>query len=386
MIKRDIENVLKKYAGQFKAVAITGPRQSGKTTLARMAFPEKKYVSLEDPDYRMMALHDPRRFLAQYPEGCILDDAQRVPELFSYLQGRLDSSSSSGQFIITGSQQFGMMQKITQSLAGRVGLLSLMPFSMSELEQGGYDLPSVDDAIFTGCYPPVYDQKIDVVPWMNSYIDTYVERDVRQIINIRDVKRFEQFVRLCAGNIGQLFNSSRLGSDCGVNHGTVSNWLSVLNASYITFQLQPHHRNYRKRIVKTPKIYFWDTGLACRLLGIENAQQLVLHPLRGALFENWVIIELFKARFNMGLNANLFFWRNNAGLKVDIIIDKGDSLVPVEIKSGATVSPNWFSAVEKWLDLAGADAEKAFIVYGGDKTFSQRRIDILPWFNASYLM
>ena len=381
MIKRDIEDTLRQYAEQFKAVIITGPRQSGKTTLAKMVFPDKDYVSLEEPDYRAMALNDPRRFLDQYPEGCILDEAQRAPELFSYLQGRLDASNKPGQFIITGSQQFGVMREISQSLAGRVGLLSLMPFSNRELNRGGYSWSSVDEMLFHGSYPPVYDQKIGVVPWMNSYIDTYVERDVRQLINVRDLNRFDQFVRLCAGNIGQLFNASRLGVDCGINHGTVSNWLSILDASYITFRLHPHHRNYRKRLVKTPKIYFWDTGLACRLLGIEKPQQLALHPSRGYLFENWVVTELLKARYNAGLKNNLFFWRNNTGLEFDIIIEKGNKLTPVEVKSGATIAQAWFDAIEKWIDLAGSDAARAYLVYGGTKSFSQKAVTILSWQN-----
>ena len=379
MIRREIEDILKKYADQFKAVVITGPRQSGKTTLAKMVFPDKEYVSLETPDYRAMALNDPRRFLDQYPKGCILDEAQRVPELFSYLQGRLDASPDAGQFIITGSQQFGMMQEVTQSLAGRVGLLSLMPFSAIELKRGGYDSYSVDAAIFNGSYPPVYDQNIDVVSWMDSYIDTYVERDVRQLINIRDLNRFDQFVRLCARNIGQLFNASRLGTDCGINHGTVSNWLSILDTSYITFQLQPHHRNYRKRLVKTPKVYFWDTGLACRLLGIEKPEQLALHPARGHLFENWVVVELLKARYNAGLRNNLFFWRNNVGLEVDIILEKANKLIPIEVKSGSTISLNWFDSIEKWMCLAGSDVADAYLVYGGTKSFEQRSLSILSW-------
>jgi predicted AAA+ superfamily ATPase len=379
MIKRDIEATLVKYASQFKAVAITGPRQSGKTTLARMVFPDKDYVSLEDPDYRMMAVEDPRRFLERYKNGCILDEAQRAPQLFSYLQGMLDSSRQSGRFIITGSQQLGMMQQITQSLAGRVAPLSLLPFSKAEIDKGGYSAISIDTLIFNGGYPPVYDQNIDVVPWMNAYIDTYVERDVRQIINIRDTQRFTQFVRLCAGNIGQLFNASRLGTDCGANHGTVSNWLSILNTSYITFQLYPHHRNYRKRLVKTPKIYFYDTGLACRLLGIERADQLATHPLRGALFENWVISELLKTRYNSGRRNNLFFWRNNTGLEVDVIIDDGSQLIPIEIKSGATLTKDWFKSLEKWGELAKDDAGRAHLIYGGSESFEQECCSIHSW-------
>lgn len=386
MVKREIANVLIRYAEQFKAVAVIGPRQSGKTTLIKMTFPEKHYVSLENPDVRMMASGDPRRFLDQYPDGCILDEAQRVPALFSYLQERLDESTVSGQFIITGSQQFGMMQDVTQSLAGRVGLLSLMPFSLQELVSGGYEPKSLDEALFRGCYPPVYDQNIDVVTWLNSYVDTYLERDIKQLINVRDSDRFQRFVKLCSGSTGQLFNASRIGNDCGLNHSTVSSWLSVLNASFITFQLQPHYRNYRKRLVKTPKLYFWDTGLACRLLGIESVDQLATHHLRGALFENWVIVELLKARLNMGQKGDLYFWRNNTGLEIDVLADIGARLMPIEIKSGATVASDWFKSIEQWLNLAGKDAEDAFIVYGGGQPFQQGRVRVLPWRNATGVM
>lgn len=379
MIRRQIARVLEEYAAQFKAVAITGPRQSGKTTLARMTFPRKPYVSLEEPDVRMLAIEDPRRFLQQYPQGCVLDEAQRVPSLFSYLQGCLDASSQPGRFIITGSQQFGMMQEVTQSLAGRVGLLSLLPFSMAELIAGEYAPTSVDAALYGGCYPPVYDQGIDVVPWMKSYIGTYLERDVRQVLNIRETERFQQFLGLCAGNVGQLFNASRLGADCGMNHGTVRNWLSVLEASFIVFRLQPHHRNYRKRLVKTPKLYFWDTAVATRLLGIETVAQLATHPLRGALFENWVIVELCKARLNQGLDANVRFWRNNTGLEIDALTDFGGRLLPVEIKSGSTVASDWFVPVERWLDLAGTDAGEAVLIYGGDRSFRRGRVRVIPW-------
>jgi predicted AAA+ superfamily ATPase len=379
MVKREITDILKQYAAQFKAVAITGPRQSGKTTLAKMAFPSKDYVSMEDPDVRLMSSTDPRRFLQQYPHGCILDEVQRVPALFSYLQGALDVSGEAGRFIITGSQQFGMMQEITQSLAGRVGLLSLFPFSLKELNEGGYGPDSLDAALFGGGYPPIYDQGINVTAWMNSYIGTYLERDVRQIVSIREVERFQQFLKLCAGNVGQLFNASRIGADCGVNHGTIRNWLSVLKSSFIVFMLQPHQRNYRKRLVKTPKLYFWDTALAARLWGIEKSSQLATHPLRGALFENWVVVELSKARLNKGMNSDVFFWRNNTGLEIDVVADFADRLLPIEIKSGATIASDWFASIDRWLDLPGNNAEEAALIYGGDKPFQQGRVHVVPW-------
>jgi predicted AAA+ superfamily ATPase len=379
MIKREIEPVLKKMAGQFKAVAITGPRQSGKTTLAKTVFPDKPYVSLETPDERDRAIRDPRLFLSRFPDGCILDEVQRAPDLFSYLQEILDSSPEAGRFVLTGSQQFGMMEKISQTLAGRIGILSLLPFSASELEQGRFLAEDLDTALWQGAYPPIFDQQIDPQLWLDAYITTYVERDVRQIINIKDTAVFQRFLSLCAGNIGGLFNASRIGNDCGLNHGTVNNWLSILETSYIAFRLPPHYRNYRKRVVKTPKLYFWDTGLAIRLLGIESAAQLKTHPLRGNLFENWVVVELLKGRFNRGKKSNLFFWRNNTGLEVDVIAEQADKLQPIEIKSGATLTSDWYKAINQWLSLAGDDAVSPSLIYGGDTPWKEGCVNAIPW-------
>ncbi|NCC50439.1 MAG: ATP-binding protein [Spartobacteria bacterium] len=383
MINRNIESVVRSLSAQFGCLGITGPRQSGKTTLARMIFPDKPYVSLETPDERMMATRDPRRFLARFPAGCILDEVQRAPDLFSYLQEIIDAHSEPGRFILTGSQQFGMMEKITQTLAGRIGILTLLPFSVSELNEGTYLSGDLNQVLWQGSYPPVFDRKIDPILWYDSYITTYVERDVRQMLNVKDIQLFQRFLGLCAGNIGQLFNASRISNDCGINHGTVSHWLSVLEASYVAFRLQPHHRNYRKRIVKTPKLYFWDTGLVIRLLGIENASQLRTHPLRGPIFENWVITELMKGRFNRGRRSNLFFWRNNTGLEVDVVAEQAGRLMPIEIKSGATLSTDWFATINKWLSLAGNEAINPTLIYGGAIPWGDGPVRVIPWSDIS---
>ncbi len=272
-----------------------------------------------------------------------------------------------------------MIEQITQSLAGRVGIFSLLPFSASELQKGGFLAEHVDETLYQGGYPPIFDQDIDPYWWLDSYITTYVERDVRQIVNIQDAAGFRRFLSLCAGNIGQLFNASRLGNDCGVSHSTIEKWVSLLETSYIAFRLSPHHRNYRKRVVKTPKLYFWDVGLAIRLLGIESAQQLATYPLRGELFENWVVVELHKGRFNRGKRSNLFFWRNNTGLEVDVIAEQADRLLPIEIKSGATLTADWFKSMTRWLALAGDGASDPTLVYGGDAQWKEGTTTVVPW-------
>jgi uncharacterized protein len=370
-------------AAQFKAVAVTGPRQSGKTTLCKQQFPELPYVSLENLDERGRAERDPRGFLKRFPDGCVLDEVQRVPDLFSYLQEVLDKEQRPGRYILTGSQQFGVMAQISQSLAGRVGLLTLLPFSASELSANGYLPQSWPEAIFRGGYPPLYDQGIDPGFWLNAYIATYVERDVRQIVNVQDTSLFQRFLGLCAGNIGQLFNASRIGNDCGLNHGTVSRWFSILESSYITFRLNPHHSNFRKRLVKTPKIYFWDTGLAVQLLGIETPSQLLTHPLRGALFENWIVVELMKLRVNQGRRSNLYFWRNNTGLEIDVLADFAGRLLPIEIKSGATFSTDWLSGIRRWTELAGDAAMEPWLFYTGEVDSKESGIHLLPWTRLS---
>ena len=379
MIAREAANLARTLATEFKIVAIIGPRQAGKTTMARAIFSDKPYVNLENPDDRRFALEDPRRFLDQFPIGAVIDEAQRCPDLFSYLQGIVDAGSETGQFILTGSQHFGLLEKITQSLAGRVGFVQLMPFSLSELSSGGLQPDSLEELLLKGGYPPIYDTPATPEHWYNAYLTTYVERDVRQVTNVRDLSIFNLFVRLCAGNIGQLLNLSRIGADTGVDQKTARAWLGILETAFIIFRLRPHHRNFRKRLVKSPKLYFLDSGLAARLLGIEVAEQLVNHSMRGALFENWVLTEILKGRWNRGKQQNLYFWRSHVGQEIDILLDKSEHLMPIEVKSGKTVASDWVRNLQRWCELAGPAVETPTIVYGGDHRQNRGGVDIVPW-------
>lgn len=378
MITRVATEEVSKLATQFKAVAIVGPRQSGKTTLARTVFTEKLYVSLENPDTRTFATEDPRGFLGQYKDGAILDEIQRAPDLFSYLQQILDENPQTGQFVLTESNNFLLQENISQSLAGRIGYLYLLPFTLEETELAAQRIFSVEDKIFYGGYPPIFDKQIPPEKWLPNYISTYVERDVRQIKNISNLNTFERFLKLCAGRIGQLLNMNSLGVEAGVDSKTIASWLSVLESSFIIHLLKPHHKNFNKRLVKIPKLYFCDTGLACSLLGINKADQLNLHPLKGNLFENYIIGELIKYRYNKNLPVNLYFWRDNTGNEVDIIIDRGTSLYPIEIKAGKTVTSDYFKNLQFWNKIAGT--EFGSIIYAGQEL--QKRssgVNLVPW-------
>ena len=379
LIRRHAEIALLQLASDYPVVAVTGPRQSGKTTLVRKAFPDKSYVSLEDLDERQFATDDPRGFLSRYPDGAILDEVQRCPELFSYLQTRLDQAKKKGLFVLTGSQQFNLLSGITQSLAGRVALIPLLPFALSELQAAKVAPKTLSELFFRGLYPPLYDGHQQAGIWYGNYMRTYIERDVRQMINVQDLSAFQRFVRMCAGRTGQLTNLSALASDCGISHNTAKAWLSVLEASYIVHLLQAHHRNFDKRLVKTPKLYFYDTGLACWLLGIRTPDELDSHAQRGALFETWAIGELLKARYNRGLESNLYFWRDRSGNEVDVLIEEGNKLAPVEIKAGQTVSSDYFRGLDRWQAMAKRISGKAWLVYGGDKAQTRLGYNVVPW-------
>jgi predicted AAA+ superfamily ATPase len=379
MIIRDSEQSIRTLLKGFPIVTLTGPRQSGKTTLAKAVFSDRPYISLEDPDNRMAALDDPRSFLERFPNGAVLDEVQRAPELLSYLQTIVDADRRMGLFILTGSQQFGLMSGITQSLAGRTAFIELLPFSIPELTRAGKLPVTADSMLLAGCYPPLYDREVPPSAWFAAYVTAYIERDVRQLLKIQDLETFQRFVRLCAGRTGQLLNLSSLATECGITHNTAKAWISVLEASYLVFLLRPHHANFNRRLIKMPKLYFYDVGLASWLLGIRTTEQMVTHPLRGNIFETFVISELIKSRLNRGERPNMYFWRDSNGNEVDVIVENGASLLPIEIKSGKTVVRDSFAGLDKWRTLAGDAAMEPILIYGGDEEYRQNGVRVVGW-------
>ena len=376
MIEREITGCLVALFEQHPFVTVTGPRQSGKTTLCRAAFPDLEYVNLEAPDRREFAQSDPRGFLSRLGEGAILDEIQRVPELLSYLQVLADEAQRNSLFVLTGSEQFRLSEAIGQSLAGRTALLRLLPFSIAELRQAGVS-DGVDDVLYSGFYPRIHDQGLEPRQALGDYFETYVERDVRRIGEIRNLSSFRRFVRLCAGRAGQLANLTALGADAGVSHTTARHWLTILEASCIVFQLPPFFANIRKRLVKSPKLYFHDVGLASHLIGIEHAGQVATHPLRGALFENAVVVEALKHRFNRGRRSNLSFFRDTRGFECDLLYENGNGMGAIEIKSGATVASDWFDALDRIAGLLPRVGLRA-VVYGGAERQTRRNGEVVP--------
>lgn len=379
MISRHAETRLRKLARNFRSVAVVGPRQSGKTTLCRRVFPAKPYVSLENPDVLDFAHADPRGFLAQYKKGAILDEIQRAPHLFSYLQQILDESKSKGLFILTGSNNFLLQQSVSQTLAGRIGYLQLLPFSIAELKQAGKLKPGHLQTIVTGCYPEIISKRINPADWYSNYISTYIERDVRQLKNISNNSIFLKFIRLCAGRTGSVLNLNALANDCGIDQKTATHWMSVLQASFVVYLLRPYHNNYNKRLIKSPKLYFIDTGLACNLAGIHNARQLAHHPFKGNFFENLLVIEALKKRLNVGLPDNLFFWRDKTGNEVDLLADGASLVQAYELKAGETISGDYFKGL---LYYATVEQKKTrlFLLHGGNE--QQKRsngVEVYPW-------
>lgn len=385
MIKRDVEPTILTLLKGFPIVTVTGPRQSGKTTLAKHVFRDKPYISLEDPDARRLAVDDPRAFLSRLPNGGVLDEIQRAPEILSYLQSRVDADKRMGMFLLTGSQQFGLLSYITQSLAGRTGFIELLPFSMHELHRASIAPENLDEMMYRGGYPPIYDRDLSPSQWLSAYVTAYVERDVRQLVQIQNLDAFQKFVMLCAGRSGQIVNFSSLANDCGITHNTVRAWISVLESSYILFQLRPHHVNFNKRLIKAPKLYFYDVGLACWLLGIREPGQLMSHPLRGNIFETLIVSELVKSRLNTGEKTAFHFWRDSNGNEIDIIADVGLKLMPIEIKSGQTLNRDFFSSMNRWLKLAGDKAISPSLVYGGTEKHVRKGINIYGWNEVSQI-
>lgn len=384
MLDRDLSPTLKRLSSSFPIVAVTGPRQSGKTTLVRALFADKTYVSLEDPMERAFAEEDPRGFLARFADGAIFDEAQRWPDLFSWLQGIVDEHRSPGRFILTGSQQFGLLSRVTQSLAGRVGLTRLLPFSLSELPDSSQREP--DTLMLQGSYPALHVLPVTPGDWYASYVATYVERDVRQITHVQDLSAFQRFLRLCAGRSGQLLNLSALAGETGISHSTARAWLSVLEASDLVFLLPPYHRNFGKRLVKTPKLYFIDVGLACWLLGIRSTDVLALHPLRGALFETMVVSEFLKTRLNAGEPPELYFWRDNSGLEADLLFEWDGQLQTVEIKSGRTVTQDYIRAGQRSARFAGNEALTPWLIHAGNDSYQRSGVRVMSWRDIGNLL
>ena len=378
MFKRTIAAELEALEKDYPVVTVIGPRQSGKTTLVRLVFPKKPYANLEDPEVRTLAEEDPRAFLEQFPDGAILDEIQRVPKLLSYIQTIVDESGKKGVFILTGSHQLELHQAIVQSLAGRTALLTLLPMSLDELLKEGIDL-SLDEALLKGGYPRIYKDNLDPTKAYRNYFQTYVERDLRQLIQIKDLSQFERFVRICAGRVGQVMNLEEIGGEIGISGHTVKEWLSILEASFIIFRLQPYFENFGKRIIKSPKLYFTDVGLAVYLLGIENLTQMSRDPLRGHLVENLVVLECVKGRLNRGLDPQLYYFRDVQKHEVDLIFKEGNQLIPIEIKSSKTFTQDFLKKLQFFQTLVGARAAKGYLIYAGEQEQAIHSIQLLNY-------
>ena len=379
MIYREATSTLKRFMKGFPVVGIVGPRQSGKSTLAKNLFKDKPYISLEDIDHLNFVKSDPRRFLEQYAKGAVIDEAQKCPEFFSYLQTHVDQEKRMGAFVLTGSQQFHLVEKITQSLAGRIGIVTLLPFAFSEIPKT-LSSEKLDDVLLKGSYPPLFDREVGISDWLSSYVQSYLERDVRQVINIKNISTFQRFLRLCANRNGQILDLQNLCNECGITHNTARAWISVLEASFVCFLLPPHFKNFNKRLVKRPKLYFYDSGLLCSLLGIKDAIQLAYHEMRGSIFEAWVISEICKKFYMRGEKPPLYFWRDNSGTEIDLLIDQGNKITPVEIKSSHTMQNAFLRNLKLWKKYAGALSKDAYLIYGGiENQTREEHIQVNSW-------
>ncbi len=382
MVKREITTKIKAMADKMPIISIAGPRQSGKTTLAKMCFPDYKYVNLENPDTMEEAISDPRLFLNSDRKGLIIDEIQKYPKLLSYIQTISDEHNRPGEFVITGSQNLLISEKISQSLAGRVFITHLLPFSLAELSKAGFEMNDFSKYIKTGFYPRIYDKKIAPEFFYPSYIQTYAERDLRQIVNVSNLFLFQKFMKLAAGRIGQLINYNSISTELGIDLKTVKSWFSILETSFIAFFLQPHHKNFSKRLVKTPKLYFYDTGLASSLLGIKKESDLSSHWARGALFENIIIADLCKNYLNKAIQPPLYFWRDNTGNEIDCIIDDGVKIKCIEIKSSTTISVDFFKGLNFYKKLD--ETSLPYLIYGGDINGKRKEADVVSWKNLHH--
>ncbi|MBI5197852.1 MAG: ATP-binding protein [Nitrospirae bacterium] len=398
MIRRTLTRKLLSLSRRFPVVSITGPRQSGKTTLTRMLFKNYDYASLEEPHEREFAVSDPKGFLRRFSKGVILDEIQKAPVLFSYIQGIVDREGFPGRFILTGSQQFLLMEKVSQTLAGRTAIVQLLPFSISELSGDPSHDPwkmetlrlktkkplfTLEKLLYSGFYPPIHDRKLEPRDWLSAYYRTYVERDVRDIANIGDLDTFQRFVRLCAGRTGQLLNLSSLAADCGISHTTARHWISILQASFIIHLLPPHHANFSKRIIKTPKLYFLDTGLLCYLLRIRKPEEIADHGMKGALFETFVVAELYKSFVHTGEIPPLYFWRDRTGHEVDVVVDTGKKLIPIEIKSAETIDRSFFDGLRYYTSLGPPASKSGILIHGGEETYRRENFVVKNWFQIA---
>jgi uncharacterized protein len=376
LINRQIEQELQLLKNEFPIIAIIGPTQSGKTTLSKIVFPEYQYISLEDIDHQEFATNDPRGFLSKYSKNIIFDEIQRVPQLMSYLQSHVDNLNENGKIIITGSHNFFLMEQISQSLAGRVGITKLLPFSILELTS---EQKLLNDYIFAGAYPRIYDQNIRPEVFYKNYISTYIEKYIRQIKQVTKLDLFMKFMRLLAGRTGQELNLSTISEECGVSHNTISEWISILEASFLIYKLKPYYKSYNKRLVKNSKIYFIDTGLVCSLLGIRRAEELDYHFLKGNIFETFVLSEFIKGCYNTGEKFDMYFWRDNHKKEIDLIIDYGIDKFGIGIKRSETIQEKYFSGLTYWMNLSETKSENMFLIYGGEDSYVRNNININGW-------
>ena len=380
MFKRELIAHILKLSKSYPVIALMGPRQSGKTTLVKELFSSSHaYVNLEDLDQRDFAVNDPRGFLESYPKGVIIDEAQNAPDLFSYMQTYVDEDEFPARFILTGSQNFLLHDRISQSLAGRVAILNLLPFSMKELLDHNIQDKELEELLFQGMYPRVLAKGFDPSIWSANYLKTYIERDVRMMKNIQDLGTFQTFLKMCAARAGQVLDLTSLGNDCGVSHATAKGWINILEASFIVFLLKPHYKNYNKRLIKSPKLFFYDTALLCHLLNIESPDQIRSHYLRGGIFESFVISELIKNRYNQNKEASVYFWRDQRGNEVDCILEDSRGLSAIEIKSSKTINPSFFTNLKYWSDLAKDSPHQSFVVYGGNQEQKRAEAHVLNW-------